>query len=730
LERVIQPVDARPRQRALTAASLGALLLAGALALGGGGALLAWGLVGLGRWPLRVVVLAGFYLLPGLALLRLVWPRASVLTMSARLALALGLSVALPPLLLLLFYLLRLSWGALATWVYLLLSLIVVAGLGIRDWRSGQRLPIPNPQSPISNMDGAGLVLLGITLAALLVRLYSVRDLPVGLLGDSYHHTLMAQLLVDNGGLFSSWQPYAPLATFTYHFGFHANVAFVHYLTGLDLPKSLLWTGQIVNAISVPLVFALALALGLRPWAGVWSALIVGFASNLPAYFVNWGRYTQLTGQVVMMAALVCWIALAETTDPSTRLRAGDRRPTTDHRSGQRRTRWSVVGGQWSVVVLTALATAALILTHYLVTALAALFIGSYWLGVVLARRSWSTAGALALRAGLAAALALLLAAPWLLNVVGGHLVRNATGLVGGTSKAAAQLSILEPLVPKYIGGAVLLCALLGMLAALWRREWRAALPAVWCALLVIAVVPYVVGLPGAGVLDTLTCLGTLYLPAALLAGYALGVAQNSGAALLARFHAPPAFGRVLLGALLLLVIAANTSWQANAAIGETALVVEADMVALQWIRDHTSPNARFVINSFPAYGGTLAAGTDAGWWIPLLAHRATILPPLNYGGEKGEQPGYDLGVNALIKKLRGRPLTDQMPLSVDLTRPVALKTLDANQIDYVYSGAHPYPGPDAADRIDTAKLRASPFFRLVYERDGVEIFQFLRGTP
>jgi hypothetical protein len=478
----------------------------------------------------------------------------------------------------------------------------------------------------------------------------------------------------------------------------------------------------------VPLVFTLALGLRLRPWAGVWSALIVGFASNLPAFFVNWGRYTQLTGQAVMLTALVCWITLAEwTKDEGRRTKAPQQQSLFRPSSFVFR----LPGAELSkLVLLTALATAALMLTHYLVTALAALLIASYLLGLVLAQRSWPAAGALALRAGLAAALALLLAAPWLLNVIGGHLVRNATGLVGGTSKAAAaQLSVLEPLVPKYAGGAVLLCALLGLLAALWRREWRAALPAVWCVLLVIAVVPYVVGLPGAGVLDTLTCLGTLYLPAALLAGYALEQAQGLGALLLARFGAPAALGQALVGAALLLVIAANTGWQARAATGETALVVAADMDAMQWIRDHTSPNARFAVNSFPAYGGTLAAGTDAGWWIPLLAHRATILPPLNYGGEKGEQPGYDLGVNALIKKLRGRPLTDQEPLSVDLTRPVALKTLDANQVDYIYSGAHPYPGPDAADRIDTAKLRASRFFRLVYERDGVEIFQFLRGV-
>jgi hypothetical protein len=220
-----------------------------------------------------------------------------------------------------------------------------------------------------------------------------------------------------------------------------------------------------------------------------------------------------------------------------------------------------------------------------------------------------------------------------------------------------------------------------------------------------------------------------LYVPAALLAGYALTLAQQLGAALLARLHVPPGLGAALLSAVLLLAIASNTGWQADVITGETALVVDADMAAMQWIREQTPADARFVINSFPAYAGTLAAGTDAGWWIPLLARRAVILPPLNYGSEKGEQADYHMSVNALIKKLRGRALTDPTPLSVDLSRPVALKTLDSNAIDYVYIGAHPFPGPGSADWIDPAKLRVSPFFRLVYEHDGVEIFQFLKGS-
>ena len=253
-----------------------------------------------------------------------------------------------------------------------------------------------------------------------------------------------------------------------------------------------------------------------------------------------------------------------------------------------------------TLLLLTVLATAALILTHYLVTVLAALMIGSYLLGVLLARRAWPLDGALLLRVGLAGALALLLVAPWLLNIVGGHLVRNAAGFVAGTAQSAVSSRSWSRWCRNMLGGAVLVFALAGLLAALWRREWRMALPAIWCALLVIAVVPYLVGLPGTGVIDTLTSLGTLYLPAALLAGYALALAQSSSTALLARLPMPPMIGAGAGGRALLLVIAANTGWQMRVVTGDTALVEDADMAAMQWIQENTPADARFVINSFP----------------------------------------------------------------------------------------------------------------------------------
>lgn len=705
-------------------ALIGALLLSGALALGGGSALLVWGLAGLARWPLRAAALAALYLAPGLALLRLLWPRARPLAPLARLSLALGLSVALPPLLLLAAQLVGLPWGGAATWAYLILSLCVSLGFWMWDVRlAGRQATMPQLQSTIS-LDGADVALLGIVAATLLVRLYAVRDLHVGLLGDSYHHTLMVQLLIDNGGIFHSWQPYAPLATFTYHFGFHTNAALVHYLTGLDAIQSVILTGQIMNALAAPLLFALAVALGGSRWAGVWAALIAGFVANIPAFYVNWGRYTQLTGQIVLMAAVVCWASLADCGSQS-----AERRFAAQPRSAISKLQSLL---PWRLVLLTAFATTAMILTHYLVTALAGLFVASYLLALVVARRDWRAAGSLALRAGLAAGLALLLAAPWIANILRGYLLQNATGIAGGSVAAVStMLSTLEPVAPKYVARPVLVGALAGLLAAAWRRDWRMAVPAVWCALLVAVVVPYTIGLPGAGVIDTLTGLGTLFIPTALLAGYALAAGQDLLARLLARLGQPAsrAIGAVLAAALLLATVALNAGWQTRVIAGDTALVADADLAAMAWIRENTPADARFAINSFPAYGGTLAAGSDAGWWLPLLAGRQASLPALTYGSEVGEQPTYRRDVNRFVAALRGRPLTDATPLKVDLTRPDALALLAGAGIGYVYSGAHPFPGPAAADRIDTAKLRASPAFRLVYARDGVEIFQIQKSS-
>ena len=80
-------------------------------------------------------------------------------------------------------------------------------------------------------------------------------------------------------------------------------------LAGLPLAPTMLWTGQALNALHGLSVAALATYLWRRPIAGVVAALVVGLLSIMPAYYVSWGRYTQLTGLLLLpplVAARCC----------------------------------------------------------------------------------------------------------------------------------------------------------------------------------------------------------------------------------------------------------------------------------------------------------------------------------------------------------------------------------------------------------------------------------------
>ncbi len=692
---------------------LGVLLVGAALAVGGGVDLVGWGVAGALSQAPQIAMLLGLYLAPGLALLRLLWPADQPFLLLGRLGLALGVSTALPPLLLLLFKLLRLPWGASTTWLYLLLSLVIAIG--------PRRIRILSLEALVTTMGraartlrqwkpgSAGVALIGISIATLLVRLYTVHDLPAGLSDNSYQHTLMAQLLVDNHGLFSSWEPYAPLTTFTYHFGFHANAAFVHWVTGFDLARSVLLSGQIINAILAPLMCTLVIALGGQAWAGVWATLITGFVGLLPAFAVAWGRYTSLTGMVVLVAVVVCWIALAERSLALER--PVDGQPWL--RSAARRA--------WRLLLLAALMLTAMLLTHYLVSIFAALFVAAYLLGLVLERSCWCSIAVLAVLSTLVCVLALVLTAPWLLNLLNGFLVRNATAFVDGSVGASriAERAFLGPIVPLYGRSTVLAAALLGLCIAAWRREWRMALPGLWSILLLFCVVPQVVGLPGAGLIDQITAFSALCLTLPPLAGYALA---HAGSAIAAR---RPRLASVLAGMLILVAIGTGAYRQSRLieSTGEQ-VVTWADMTAMEWVRANTPANARFLANSTPGYGGALVLGTDAGWWIPLLAGRATNLPPMTYGSELSATPDFARSVNRLSATLRDRPLTDLRPTLVDPTQPAAFQALRDAGISYIYSGAISASGARATDRIDTARLRGDARFRLVYDQGGVEIFQ------
>jgi len=619
------------------------------------------------------LLLAGLlFVVPGWALLVWLWPNLGTLSWGEQLGLATGLGVALYPILVLWTSLVGLRLGGLYAVLPAGLGLAALAvwlGRRMRQARLDLRRLIPD-----RGHWAPDLALVGVTGLVFFTRLWAVRNLPAPMWGDSLQHTLITQLIVDHGGLFSSWAPYADLQTFTYHFGFHTLAAAFHWATGLANSDAVLWTGQILNCAAVLALYPLAVRVSRQRWAGVGAVLVAGLLSSAPMIYADWGRYTQLAGQVVLPAAItLSWVVLED----------------------------GLVSR--GAVVLAGLALGGLALSHYRILIFAVIFFAAFALMYFGAfRRSLRQFVAMGLIGGV-------IFLPWFIRVFGGQILalyaRVATIMPSSTAIADTNVVAGLDLYPAWLW----LVAGLALAAGLWQRERRLALLGLWCGLVVLAANPQWLRLPGQGILTNFTVIVLAYLPLAVAAGSVL-------AWLVAGWP------RLASPILLVLVLVAG-AWGARQRLadvqpGQFALVAWPDLRAAQWIQANTPPDARFLVNSFFAYGGTVSVGSDAGWWLPMLAHRSSTLPPINYVFEQGNRPNYQQWVNDLPHAIADHGVTDGS----------VAQLLRDRGVSYVYlgqlRGQVNNPGVPA---LDAGTLLASPMFQLVYHQDRVFIFRVVR---
>jgi hypothetical protein len=665
------------------------------------------------------LLLAGIclFVIPGWALLGL-WPGARDCSWGEKLGLAAGLSLALYPLLLLWTNLVGLHLGALYAWLPSLVGLVVLLWSN-SDWR-----PHMLPAAWRTWRRSAAFwpdLLLVIVLLLLGVGRFQVADsLDVPLWGDSYHHTVIAQLLVDNGGLFDSWQPYAEMQTFTYHFGFHSAVAALHWLSGLALPQAVVWAGQLLNVLAVLALYPLAVRLGGSRWAGVAAVLLAGLIAPMPSSYVNWGRYTQLAGQAILPAAIyLSWVAVA------------DQRP-----AGTNAT--STIGQRigWPFLILPWIALAGLGLAHYRVLIFVVFFFPALFL-LELGRQPLRSQLARMAVVGFGGALLFL---PWFIHVFAGQIIDHFAIRLATPASAlpAATQEYNAAIDPRIVLPALAwLLVLLSLAWGLWRRERGAALIGLWWLLVLLAVNPHWLGLPGTGALTNFALLIAAYIPASVLVGAALGwlvgpagswaenqAPRTENQELRHGLHLRAAGGWqwVLRGAGMLALVALAL-WGTRQRLDDlqvvqSALVTRPDLRAAAWISANTPADSRFLVNAFFAYSGSSVVGSDGGWWLPLLAGRQTTLPPILYGSEQAPRADYRLWINALTAALEQKPIDD----------PEMLAMLRERGITHIYIGQRQgrlnYAGPAV---LNPEQLRNSSHFRPIYHEDRVWVFELLR---
>jgi hypothetical protein len=450
----------------------------------------------------------------------------------------------------------------------------------------------------------ADIVLFFLILLLIFIRLWIIRGIPLPLWGDSYQHTLITQLLYEHNGLFQSWEPYADLPRFTYHFGFHANAVDFQWLSGETAAQAVLIFGQILNIFSVLAVYPIAVYLtpNKNKWAGIIAVLTAGFFLNMPNFYTNWGRYTQLMGQVILLPCILfLWKILSEKKF------------------------------DWRYWIIASVMVAGLAFSHYRVMVIFILFVPVLFISNFKNQTKNKIIGL-----AVTGALSFIIFLPWFINAFGGTMDELLIGIFQSTQLQLAATPLAEISRPTlessgllgYISMELLGLLLLASIFFVFKRNGKAISFIVWWLLAFVAGFPLMFYLPGKDIISGFTILIALFIPASIILGSFIGslIWSNVKFKLLAN----AAFAIVCI--CLAIFFGRQRLYDIDS--DTYALATWPDMAAANWINENIPDSARIFINYFPAYSDSVIVGSDAGWWLPYLTKNQVYVPPLNYGFE------------------------------------------------------------------------------------------------
>lgn len=604
----------------------------------------------------RLIVALCLSLGPGYALLSL-YPRHRGLDSTEVLALSVGLSAAF--------------WPILLAWLHtfgIALTPISTAALATLGWSGGliRRRPWTRTGEALRGAPLSRIALWSILAVTAALGLYALRDTIVGPGSDSYHHSLIAHMIAERGVLPDGYQPFAPLTTFTYHFGFHGLVAVSSWLSGIDAVILVPIMGQLLCAAAALSVAFFALVVTRNHLSATVSAAFTGLVSVFPAYSVNWGRYTQLTGLVILPVFLgLFW-------------------------------HWVESDERGALLPLAGILAAGIALVHYRITLMAAaaavVFLGTK---SVSDKSNWSERRSLTGRVLLAVGIAGGLITPWVVHVL--KVFRSGfTDPARTPDSAYFSLARLGPRVLGFPTNTVFIALIaLAVLLGLLQRQRAVIALLIWTVVMLLLSMWSLTRV----YVDTISVTISLYFPGAVAVGWAAAVVGDW----LDRHWTP---GRWAMGIGLVILMAQGARAIGSIVEPGAAYVGPDDVPALDWIRSNTPESSYFIVNTYnwgflPDY----VIGSDAGYWLPLLAGRRTITMPMTYPHERFEVPNQAERL-VTFHRLRGH-----------LTSPEALALLRQEGITHVYVGQRGGP-------IIVEDLIQSPMFDLSYRNGSAYVFE------
>lgn len=588
---------------------------------------------------LLVVCLSVMLLLPGLAFISLSgtasrWPGIQ------RLFVAVGLSISFYPIL---FYLTRsiLPTAHLNRWVLLAILAIALLITLRQIWQERNLLAWPG------KLEWVALAVLGLTL---LSRFYFAHAHPFPAWSDSLHHTILTQLTAESGTLPRTMEPFFPNKLDMYHLGLYALSGSLQALTQLPAHTALLWTSQILNGLC-----GLGLYLVLDRYTGRTGAVVglavAGLFSVHPALWANWGRFTQLASVVLLPFA---WLFFLESLRP-----AGSKN---EGKIGSRQQIW--------LSIFAATSNAAVFFLHFRVGIFQLFLLGTTAVFLFISSRSRQQWLAMLRPLLLIAALFLLIIFPTLWDAAAAFLAPKTASL----SQAEAQqvqddyykfpLSTIPYLVaPLWL----LIIAGLASLVGLFRRKLLVGIQLVWALLMILLGNLYRLNIPALSFTNLGAVLIMLYIPISIIIGVAVQELL---------LWLPDTRRRQAVFAILTLVVLAGfpaTYRRATMVEPDRHFVTDQDLVAMEWIEENTPVDGTFAINTYQ-WLPRFAHGTDAGYWIPYLAHRKIVTTAM-----------LSDGLNQEYRQLVHDRSQAVDALESDLN---ALHTLYNLGVEYIYIGA------------------------------------------
>jgi len=414
-----------------------------------------------------------------------------------------------------------------------------------------------------------------IILICITIILYSLRNIVAGLGSDSYHHTLISQIILENGKAPDNYQPFAPLVSFSYHFGFHALSAIISNITGITLRLIVPITGIfILGLTSISCYFLSYQIFQNRIISYITGILTICFSVS-PFYLVNFSRFPQLLGLVFCGTFIGLFIF------------------------------WFREDYPIHFFPFVSLITLGQAFAHYRITLMSIIGILLFMLLMFFESKNKKYFLILSLRKLILYLIStIVLFSPWIFKVISSK-QNGFSGDIGEMGESFFSINRLGNEMLNYPSNIpILVIIAFSIILLIIKKNKNILWLFSWIGLLI------------------LFSSKLFFVPILIIVSwviYEVILILRTKITFLKPFSI-----------LLILPLIYYMSLIPSHIHPEYSFVASEDLIAFQWIQDNTKPNAKFVVNSFNFdFNNKYIIGIDGGYWIPLLANRQTITIPM-----------------------------------------------------------------------------------------------------